>query len=63
VQTTTRKDLLPAELPEDGKARKMIQMPEPRTLIVAAAVTGGAIAAGLLIYYYLRKRRGERMAH
>jgi hypothetical protein len=57
---TTQKDLeIRADMPEDGKARR-IQMPERNTLIVAGAITGGAVAAGLVMFYYLRKRR---MAH
>ena len=42
---------------------KRIQMPEPRTLIVAAVVAGGAIAAGLVLYNYLCKRREAKKTH
>jgi len=42
---------------------KRIQMPEPKTMIIAGAVAGGAVAAGLVMYYYLRKRRDQRIAH
>jgi hypothetical protein len=56
MQTARTDSELQAEMPEDGKERRRIHMPERRTLIVAGAPAGGAAAVGLVIFYYLRKR-------